>query len=100
MVKATKCLKTRLDEVQLHHDIAELCLKAAHTSEQAAELVPLAWRWVNAGFRNKLQLQQLLRLEVFYNGGLFVQAERLEMIGITAPTYATFVQLLEAFDRG
>jgi hypothetical protein len=100
MQRATEGLKSRLDQVQIHHDVADLCSRAARDDVQATALVPVAWRWINAGFRQKQQLEQLLRLEAFYNGGLFDQAERLEIIGKTVPTYADFVHLLEVFDRG
>jgi hypothetical protein len=100
MQRATKGLKSRLEHIQIQHDVTDLCNRAARDDAQATALVPIAWRWIDAGFRHKQQLEQLLRLEAFYNGGLYDQAERLEIIGKTVPTYADFVHLLEVFDRG
>ncbi|MGL4320466.1 MAG: hypothetical protein ACRCS3_06345 [Paracoccaceae bacterium] len=93
-------LKTKLERHQLHMDVREMCASLTADDQGAALLEHIAWRWVNAGYRNSKQLRHLLKLEGYYNGGLYAQAERLGLVGRAPPTYASYVTLLEAFDRG
>lgn len=93
-------LKTRLNKHQVFLDIRDICARVSTDPVRAGQLEQAAWRWWQAGFRNALQLRRLIELEVYYNGGLFDQAERTGMIGNEPPSYATYVNLLEMFDRG
>lgn len=93
-------LKTRLDQHQVMLDIRDICAEVTDDAVRAGQLEQAAWRWWHAGFRNALQLRRLVALEDRYHGGVFDEALRRGMIGNEAPSYGTFVTLMEVFGGG